>query len=129
MSILTELLITLASGLTATTYGYGEKNCSDVGTPKPCVSGAVTASGEVFKPNQIPSVAMAAPHRLKMVGRWIRIKLAGPYPCKSVRLNDKMNGRWISVRGFDLSPRAVTLLTGRPAKPTWSGVVELCSIN
>lgn len=126
MSILTDILISIASGLLSTTYGHGELFCGDVGKPVPCSVGAVTASGETFHPTTVPSAAVAAPFKVRLDARWIRLKLAGPFPCKRVRLNDKMHARYVGVRGFDLSPSAVRLLTNRPASSYWSGIVEVC---
>lgn len=126
MNVLFEFLLSVASGLPASTYGFAEGRCGDVGKPVPCSVGAVTASGEPFHPTTVPSAAVAAPFKVRLDARWIRLKLEGPFPCKRVRLNDKMHPRYIGVRGFDLSPSAVRLLTNRPAQSYWSGVVEVC---
>lgn len=126
MNILFELLLSTASGLPASTYGVGERMCGDVHKPAACVRGAITASGEPFKPQEIPSAAIAAPFRLKLAAKWVYLKLQGPYPCRKVRLNDKMNPRYLGKRGFDVSPAGVRLLTGRPATSHWSHVVEVC---
>lgn len=119
-------LLIIASGLTATTYGYGEKNCGDIGFPVACDSMATTASGVRFVPTEA-QVAIAAPTNLRIQATSIYLRVAGG-PCKLVQLVDKMNPRYIGVRGFDLSPGAVELLTGQPASPRWSGVVHVCSI-
>lgn len=120
-----QILLSTASGLLATTYGFGEYTCNDVKNPQPCAYGAVTSSGEVFDP-QKASAAIAAPFSMRLKPTWIRLKLVGPYPCRTVRLNDKMNKRWIGTRGFDLSPAAVKLLTSRKPMVYWSGAVEVC---
>lgn len=123
---LLELLLTTASGLPSSTYGYSEMMCGDVGRPRSCAVGATTASGETFDPS-IPSAAVAAPASLVLKARYIWIRLAdGPFRCVRVRLNDKMNPRWIGVRGFDLTPAAVEKLGGLPT-PKWSGRVRVCS--
>jgi hypothetical protein len=123
MTLAAYLLI--ASGITATTYGHGEFNCGDVESPRQCAAGAVTASGESFVPDY-PSAAIAAPARLIVRGQWIKLRV-DEGPCFAVRLNDKMNPRYIGTRGFDLSPAAVELLTGQPAHPRWSGRVHVCT--
>lgn len=121
-----ELMLVTASGLPASTYGFGELACGDVGKPRMCVAGAITASGEVFDPG-IPSAALAAPARLVLRGQWVWLRLAdGPFRCVRVRLNDKMNPRWIGRRGFDLTPAAVHKLGG-VASPAWSGRVLVCT--
>jgi len=126
MYSLTELFISMASGLLATTYGFSERFCGDVGAPVSCSHGAVTASGEKFAPDTVPSAAIAAPFRLKLEARWVRLKLVGPYPCYAIRVNDKMNPRFLGRRGFDLSKAAVRKLTSRPALRSWSNQVEVC---
>lgn len=125
MMSLLELLIT-ASGLMSTTYGFAEYKCGDIGFPVRCSYGAITASGEVFDPKE-PQVAIAAPtpFRLKATNIWLKTEDG---PCKKVRLVDKMNPRYIGVRGFDLSPAAVELLTGKPAHPRWSATVHVCAV-
>lgn len=125
MPTLLELLIT-ASGLVSTTYGFGEHNCGDIGRPVPCVSGAITASGVPFAVS-VPQVAVAAPTKMRMGASvvWLRV---GSGKCYPVALVDKLNPRYIGVRGFDLNPAAQALLTGKPATRHWSGVVHVCSV-
>jgi hypothetical protein len=119
--------VVLAASLPATTYGWGEHMCGDIGTPKPCIAGAITASGEVFDP-EIPSAAIPFTYERRLRARWIGLRVPGG-ECQRIRLNDKANPRWIGKRGFDLSPAAVALITqGQPAA-YWSGKVELCNIN
>lgn len=120
-----EYLLAIASGLVSTVYGYGETMCGDVGRPRPCSHGAVTASGDIFDPS-IPSIAIAAPahFRLKPTKIFLRV---GDGPCKPVLLLDKMNPRYMGIRGFDLTPAAVELLTGTPATAYWSDIVHVCA--
>lgn len=130
MSIALKYYLTLASGLISTTYGYGERMCGDVGAAVACIAGAVTASGEEFRPQEVASAAVAAPARLRIEATEVHLKIyPGPYACRPVRVNDKMNPRWIGKRGFDLSPAAVELLTGQPATERWSGVVQVCGVE
>ncbi len=117
--------IQLADGRRATTYGYTESNCGDPGHAVPCDSNATTASGEKFDPSR-PTMAVAAPHRLPLEARDVYIRTATSQ-CVRVRLNDKLNERYIGVLSFDLSPAAVALLTGKPASPTWSDKIYLCA--
>jgi hypothetical protein len=117
----------LASNVKSTTYGYGEMMCGEPGQPRPCEVGATTASGEPFDP-AIPSAAIAIPHNMVMVAMDMYVKIPGG-TCHKIRLNDKMNERWIGYRGFDLSPAAVKLLTGKEASSNWSGKVSLCSVE
>lgn len=126
MTTLLELLV-IASGLHSTVYGVGgEKNCGDIGNPVACAFGAVTASGDTFDP-AVSSVAIAAPTRLRIRSTdvWLRVDNG---PCHRIRLNDKMNARWVGKRGFDLSAAAVKLLTGKSATRHWSGKVYVCSV-
>jgi len=125
MPTLLELLIT-ASGLISTTYGHGEKFCGDIGKAVACELGAITASGVRFDP-QLPQAAIAAPIRMVMRDSFVWLRVAGG-PCSKIHLVDKMNPRYIGKRGFDLSPAAVELLTGKPATRHWSGVVHVCSV-
>ena len=122
-----ELLITTALSLTATTYGWGEKMCGDIGRPRACIDGAVTASGQPFKPS-IPSAAVPAPTNRRIQPTILYLKLKGVpnAPCVGIVLNDKANPRWIGQRGLDLSPAAVQALTGRMPTPYWKGEVEQC---
>jgi hypothetical protein len=113
-----------ASGLLSTVYGFGERNCGDVGSARPCELGATTASGVAFDP-RIPMVAVAAPFTLDIDARFIFIRTSTSR-CMKVLLADKMNERYIGVRGFDLTPAAVKLLTGKEATPYWSDKVFLC---
>lgn len=122
-----DILLFLSSLLPSTTYGYGELRCGDIGQPVACDGNAVTASGEAFDPTK-PQVAIAAPLRLVLKAKWVGLKVEGG-KCKWVRLTDKMNPRYVGVRGFDLTPAAVRLLTGKDGGKYWSGRVEVCKIN
>lgn len=124
---LQELLL-VASGLTSTTYGFGEGFCGDVGKPRRCEYGAITASGEIFDPS-LPSAAIAAPFTFRLTARTVYLKVPGGQ-CHPIRLTDKMNPRYMGQRGFDLSPAAVALLTNteEPSR-TWSGKVEVCYLT
>lgn len=117
-------LLMIASGLPATTYGFGEHFCGDVGKPVPCAYGAVTASGEVFDPS-LPTAAIAAPFTLLLKPTLVRLRIPGG-KCRAIRITDKMNPRWIGKRGFDLTPAAVRLLTEGESHPKWSSKVEVC---
>jgi hypothetical protein len=125
MSTLLMDLLLIASSLPSTTYGYGETMCGDIHKPMKCDIGAITASGVPFDP-QVPSIAIAAPAHLRIRPTLIYMRIDGG-KCKPVWLLDKMNPRWIGIRGFDLTPAAVELLTGKAATPYWSGVVEVCN--
>lgn len=122
-----ELLLTTALSLTATTYGWGEMMCGDVGRPQSCSEGAVTATGQPFDP-AIPSAAIPAPARKRIQATvlYLRLRNVPDAPCVRVILNDKANPRWIGQRGLDLSPAAVQALTGKTPVPYWKGEVELC---
>lgn len=106
-----ESFLLLASGLLASTYGYGELFCGDIGKARPCSYGAITASGVIFDPDK-PQAAIAMPQEIPIVERTIYLRIAGG-PCRPIQLVDKMNPRFIGERGFDLSPRAVQDLTGK----------------
>ena len=121
---LIEYYLMIASLVPSTTYGHGELMCGDVGKPVACAVGAVTASGVPFNP-AVPMVAIAMPANRRLVARHVWLRVEGG-ECRRVRLTDKMNARYIGVRGFDLTPAAVRLLTGKPATKHWSGRVEVC---
>lgn len=125
-----ELLILTALSLKATTYGWGEMMCGDIGKPRSCTEGAVTASGQPFRPVVVPSAAIPAPTRMPLKARFINLRLKGVpnAPCIRIILNDKANPRWIGKRGFDLSPAAVQALTNNLPTPHWSGKVEACDL-
>lgn len=108
----------------SSTYGYQEWNCGDIGKPKPCDFGAITASGEVFDP-ELPTAAVFMPTNIVMrpVNVWMQVEDG---PCVKVRVNDKGNPRYIGERAFDLSPRSLELLIGYRS-PTWSGRVTTCT--
>ncbi len=114
----------LASLLDSTTYGYGEKMCGDVGKPVVCAKGAITASGEPFDV-EVPQVALALPAKWRVRAQRIKLRVSGG-KCQWVRLVDKMNARWVGLRGFDLNPAALSLLTGNRAIKHWTGRVEIC---
>jgi hypothetical protein len=122
---LMELLL-LASSVFSTTYGHGERMCGDVGKTRACDRSAVTASGVPFNPD-VPMVAIAAPRDMRISAQYIGLRVPGG-TCRQVLLADKMNPRYIGERGFDLSPAAVALLTGKRATRFWSGNVQLCQL-
>lgn len=122
-----EYYLAIASGLISTVYGGGEMFCGDIGKPRPCAYGAITASGEVFDPS-IPMAAIAAPSGVRFRSRMVSLKVPGG-ECKPVLLADKMNPRWVGVRGFDLTPAAVELLTGGAQGLKWSGRVQVCDME
>jgi hypothetical protein len=114
-----------AMPLRATVYGFGELMCGDIGKPKPCSKGAITASGEMFDPD-IASAAIPVPTDKRMIAFDVFIRgIDGE--CHRLRVNDKSNPRWIGKRGLDLSPRAVEIVTGS-RRPTWSGKLEFCDL-
>lgn len=117
--------IIAAHGLLATTYGWSEMNCGDIHAPRKCELGATTASGLPFDPN-IPFVAIAAPADYVLRPTVVYLKTRTGR-CHALNIIDKMNPRYIGIRGFDLSPAAVTLLTGKPAHPKWQERLYLCS--
>lgn len=120
-----EALLLVASSVISTTYGYDELFCGDIGKPIPCSIGATTASGLPFDPNY-PMIAIAAPTSFRLQARVIYVKLVGSSKCHAVLLADKMSPRFISERGFDITPAAQRLLTGEDPSPTWSGYIEVC---
>ena len=92
----------------SSTYGFGEPFCGDYDQkPQPCEYGAITASGEVFDP-ELPTAAVAAPRGLRMYPVVVYMSAGGP--CVPIRINDKLNERYIGERGFDLSRGALRAL-------------------
>lgn len=118
--------ILVASGLHSTTYGYSELMCGDIGKPKKCSKGAVTASGEVFDP-MLPTAAIFSPTELRMWKRATVVPVRTSGRCKFIRINDKGAPKYIGKRGFDLTPASVRLLGGRSTR-YWSGTVTVCSM-
>jgi hypothetical protein len=116
--------ILLASGHIATLYGTGELRCGPVGQPEACAAGATTSSGETFHPEK-PTAAVAIPNKYHVRPGYVLLRLEGG-ECKPIRINDRMNERYVNSQiRWDLSPAAVKLLGGEPS-PTWSGRVFLC---
>lgn len=128
METILSLYILVATHQPASTYGYGEMMCGDVGAPRTCDVGAWTASGEPFSP-PAPTAAVAAPFNLKLRARWVMLRVSPEYggsgECQWIRINDKMNPRWVGRRGFDLTPGALRRLGVRPRR-NWSGRVSMC---
>lgn len=116
-------LIMLALMTPATVYGFGEKNCGNPGKPKPCVYGAITASGEIFDPRRVTG-AITVPAKMRFKPFTVLVR-SYKNECIPLRINDKSNHRWIGKRGFDLTPAAVKAITGRVHKK-WSGRLEFC---
>lgn len=119
-----QLFITLALMKTATVYGYGEKNCGDPGKAVSCKLGAVTASGQIFNPDEI-SAAVPAPRntRIRITHIWVK---AYNNTCIKLKINDKKNWRYIGTGGLDLTPAAVLAITGKLPSKSWSGRLEMC---
>lgn len=117
-------LIALAFRFHATTYGWSETMCGDIGTPVPCSYGAVTASGIEFDP-EIPMAAIPAPTEMRMRPMFVWMQI-GTGPCVPILVADKAHPRWIGNRGFDLTPAAIRALTGMEPYPFWSGRVRPC---
>lgn len=116
--------IHLAFSVIASTYGWGEMRCGDVGRPRRCVSGAPTASG-VPLDTTTPQMAIAVPAAIRVPPRIVYVTAGGD--CVAVWLVDKMNPRWIGERGFDLNPAALRALVGeQAATPDWMGRVAEC---
>lgn len=116
----------LAVDLRTTTYGFGEWNCGDVGTPRPCDKNAITASGEAFDPKKL-SAAMPGPKWLRMRGMDIGVWGTDGH-CYRVRLNDKSNPRFIQKRGLDVSPAVVGIANGFITK-WWHRPLNFCPIK
>ena len=129
MSGLTAIVsayLLVAHGLPSTTYGHSEKNCGHPSAPVACAYGAITATGERFDPS-IPTAALALPASVRIRKNTTVFMRVEGGKCHPIKVNDKMNHRYVGQRGFDLTPAAVELLTGSPAKPYWSSKVYLCS--
>ena len=107
----------------ATTYGYGEKMCCDIGNPCACDTGAITYSGELFDAEKA-TAAIPSPTQFVFTPVDLMFRVEGG-PCVAIRINDKSNPRWIGTRGLDLSPKAVELLTGKRTS-NFKQKIELC---
>lgn len=117
------------SGLTATTYGWGELSCGPPNIPKPCLDGSVTASGTPLKPFYRPQVAIALKRRSRLPkGLVIYARIPGGV-CTELELVDKKNSRYFrSDRPWDLTPGALIALGVKNPRSTWSGRLEICSL-
>jgi hypothetical protein len=115
-----------SSGSISSVYGFGEMFCGDIGHAVACDSRATTASGLPFDPTY-PMAAIAAPTNMALKAQVIGLQVAGG-KCQAILLADKMHPKWIGVRGFDLTPAAVTLLTGKPATKYWKDRVFVCQL-
>ena len=109
-----------ASGKRADVYGTGEVYCGNIGYPKPCSKGAVTASGAVFDPN-VPSIALSLPRSFKVRPTliWLKTKQS---PCTPIWLTDKKNWKHSAGRPWDVSPAASNLLKFKGTR----GYLYLC---
>jgi len=117
--------INIALQLTAQVYGMGELYCGDYNQkPQPCGYGAVMASGAIFEPH-LPIAAVPMPRNRILRPTWICLQGSKGQDVW-IRLADKKHERYIGNIGFDLSPKAVELVTGKPATRHWSGKVQEC---
>lgn len=112
------------SGMMGSVYGFGEKMCGDVGKAVACDKNATTATGDAFDPDKA-TVAIALPSFMLVRRTTIQIRIDDG-PCKFVQINDKKPFKWKNSTPWDLTPATVELLTGKPAKKHWSGIVHIC---
>ncbi len=100
-------------GKPASWYGSpkGEMMCGNVGNPKPCSRGAVTASGAIFDP-AVPSLAIAIPRGLRLKIRLIYVKTVDS-ACTAVWLTDKKNERYMEKQPWDMSRGLKKLLNSK----------------
>lgn len=118
-----EIFLWLVSGLPATTYGYHEPNCGDIGKAKECKHGAITSSGVKFEPHKA-QVAVAIPNKWRIRPKYIYIRTKTS-PCVEVHLVDRMNERYVGKRGFDVTPAVLVKLGIKPTKH-WSDKIYVC---
>lgn len=127
MSYIVVLLnvLSINTPMISTVYGYAEGNCGDPHDPKPCLHGAITASGDVFDP---AALTAAIPLPKNQIMRPFHVYLRHhDGPCVKIKVNDKMNERYIGKRKFDLTPGAVYAITGKKANKYWSSKgVHVC---
>lgn len=124
-----------ADGKVSTTYGWGEWMCGDYGHPAPCAKGAITASGEMFHPDDEASAALFIPRRFGIYKGAVTVRLTlspdRETGCVNVRINDKGNERYYGRLGFDLSKKALKRLLEEQNqehlfKAQWMGEVYVC---
>lgn len=119
--------VLIAINYSATVFGMGEYYCGDYDkTPEPCTNGAITASGEVFNPDELVAAVPMPRNRILRVAE-IKIR-AHNGECLTIRVNDKKHERFIGNSGLDLSPATVEAITGTPATKHWSGRVSICAM-
>ena len=117
--------ILAAHGSWATIYGYGESFCGSPDKPAKCEKGAITASGELFDPDQA-TMALSVPNNIIIRPTIVVVRLNSTGECKPILLNDRKNEKHAhSVDRFDLTPATVMYLGGKPS-PTWRGRLYLC---
>lgn len=111
-----------------TTYGYNEKMCGDVHTPRKCNKGATTASGTPFDP-EVAIVAVPAPFRA-ILPQNISVCFKHTVTGESIWIPvlDKKNPRYIGKGGYDLSPAALEGL-GIERDRRWSGTLTFCGFR
>lgn len=125
-------MIAAASGLGATTYGYNEKMCGDVGRAVNCDSNALTASG-IPLGSPLPIVALSIPENRILRKQWFKARVITYVKGKPVRglkcvwllLADKKNVRFTRSKPWDLSKNALIRLGVKPSQ-LWGGALELC---
>jgi hypothetical protein len=123
-----ETYLQKADGKVATVYGFSEKLCGDVGKPRRCSKGAITASGQMFDPHE-PTAAMALPFKFKLPAEGLRVGLMFEGgTCTSILINDKKHPRFINHKPLDLSIGAVKAMGGIPTK-IFSAEVFLCDVE
>jgi hypothetical protein len=122
--MITLFYVAIAINYTATTYGFGEKMCGDVGKPVKCDSNAITASGTPFDPEALTAaVPMPNKYRLKKEHVWLYSEFQDK--CIKVKINDKKNPRYIGNSGLDITPALQEALFGT-RNWFWSGELEVC---
>lgn len=120
-----------ASGLGATTYGWGEKMCGSHDKPAvKCTNQALTASGLPLGTN-LPIAALALPYNFKLRGtRWVNLSIDGGKTCAAILLADKKNFRYKDSKPWDFSPLALERLGVKNVHKFWSTKkVTLCDNN
>jgi len=121
----TAQFVLLALKFHATMYGVGEDYCGDYDAePEACAHGAITASGEVFNPEQLTAAVPMPRNRILRVAV-VQLR-AFDGECLTIRIIDKKNERFVGNSGLDLTPAVVAALTGKEATRHWSGKVDAC---
>jgi hypothetical protein len=104
----------------ATTYGWGEKMCGDIGFPVSCTSQQVMANGQPLDSLE-PTVAVPMPQNYRHRPGKVCVRHLQTQREVWLRVTDKH----LRPNVIDLTPAAVAKIGGK-VRSTWSAKITLC---